>query len=147
MKKLKKCKNLVGGDCSYYIMLPYLVKLPNASIEEYETKMVNIDRCLLPEILDLWKLGIKTNENCCGHTKLPPTIGVNEEYVEKMEKLGYEHYYDKNPEWCHNNVFIAKTKTCYGEPDSVCKFADFIHEGNMNTENVYVYLSKIRKQY
>lgn len=138
MRTLKKCKDLGAGYCSYDIWLPYLVKLPGAPIDEYEPKAVKIDCCLLPEILELWKLGIKTVSNCCGHTIFPPTIGVNDEYIETMKKLGY-----KNLRREYNWEFIAKTKTCYGDPDAICKFADFSYEGNVTTEELlHKYLNK-----
>lgn len=49
-----------------------------------------LDRCIAPEILILWNKGITTTGHCCGHNKLDPYIGVIDEDIDKMKKLGYE---------------------------------------------------------
>lgn len=50
---------------------------------------VSIDACLVPEIARLWKLGIRTEESCCGHNKVTGYICVLDEDAEKMTALGY----------------------------------------------------------
>lgn len=55
-------------------------------------KQVTIDYCLKLEIEDLWKHGIKTTGCCCGHGHSLGYIGVTEDSIEKMLKLGYQHY-------------------------------------------------------
>lgn len=93
-------------ECCYHIMLPWLcdnMKKPMT---------VSIDKCLLPEILNLWEMGIKTTGCCCGHGKQGAFIGVDFDDIQKMKELGYEVYYNK----CRPNdedSFISKTKLCY----------------------------------
>lgn len=61
------------------------------SREGYKSSFV-IDGCLASEILSLWQLGIKTTGCCCGHGKVLGYIGVTDDCIESMEKLGYQHY-------------------------------------------------------
>jgi len=49
-----------------------------------------IDTCLVQEIAELWYLGIKTYECCCGHNKDKGYIMVDEKDFKKMEKLKYK---------------------------------------------------------
>jgi len=69
---------------------------------------VFIDKCLLSEIIELWKMGVITGGNCCGHGKLEPTICImGDESIKIMKKLGYKNttiYKDRK------DIFIAKSK-------------------------------------
>ena len=124
---MKFCKDLGAGNCTYGVVLPYFMKDEDENGEIfYRPKTVCIDKCMLPEILRLWKLGIKTCHNCCGHTIEPATIGVNNEYIEAMEILGYKHYYDPNPEWRHDWIFKANNQPS----KETCDYAEFIYEGH-----------------
>lgn len=49
-----------------------------------------IDRCIVEEIIQLWQLGIFTTGSCCGHKTHPAYIGVIDEHIPKMKKLGYQ---------------------------------------------------------
>jgi hypothetical protein len=104
-----KCKDVIGtGNCSYAIYLPWKVSFNGRKI-----KCVAIDKCLLPEILQLWEQGIKTTGCCCGHDKLKPYIGVREDCIDKMKTLGYEVQFNPhNPEG--EDSFAPKTKLEYG---------------------------------
>lgn len=53
-------------------------------------KEISIDRCLAVEIKFLWSIGIKTTGCCCGHNVLLPYIGVEEQHIDKMIRLGYK---------------------------------------------------------
>lgn len=50
---------------------------------------VSIDRCLVPEIQDLWSHGITTTASCCGHNVAIPDIMVAEEDEPRMRAMGY----------------------------------------------------------
>ena len=81
-------------------------------------KFVNIDKCLLPEILTLWERGIKTTGCCCGHNRAVPYIGVEFEYIDKMKEMGYKVQY--NP--CRptdEDTFYPKTKLTYAKFDKI----------------------------
>jgi hypothetical protein len=67
-----------SNDCTYNIQLPYS-----------REGLVSIDKCLLPEILKLWEMGIKTTGCCCGHGRAVPFIGVTFDDIDKMKALGY----------------------------------------------------------
>lgn len=105
------CKDIEfsTGDCAYNIHLPWRV--------DGEAYMANIDKCLLPEILKLWEMGIKTTGCCCGHGKTHmqfPYIGVREEYIQQMKDMGYVVQPNKyNP--TAEDSFIPKTILKYGE--------------------------------
>lgn len=68
--------------------------------------IVGIDRCVLPEIIELWNAGIKTVASCCGHGKIAPSVVVDDASVEKMLKFGYKNnpqavkQKEDNPEAC-----------------------------------------------
>lgn len=91
VKEGVSCRKTVGnGDCAYNIMLPYYVRTCGDADVAPEPKTVNIDKCLLREVLDLWEQGIKTTSVCCGHGKLVHRhISVMPESVDKMLALGY----------------------------------------------------------
>ena len=116
-----KCKELAGSHgCVYSIYLPWICKFPDEPDEARQPKIVDIDKCLISEVLGLWKLGIKTTGNCCGHGTEHPFISVREEYVLDMEKLGYEQMTNL---FCleDKTMFYAKTKVVLS-PEQYAKF-------------------------
>jgi hypothetical protein len=106
------CKDIAlgTGECAYAIYLPWKVKFD----WEDELVCVSIDKCLLPEIIQLWEMGIKTTGCCCGHgNKAMAYIGVQDSYIEKMKELGYEvHFNSRRPN--DEDSFTPKTKLEYG---------------------------------
>lgn len=103
------------GNCAYAIYLPWKVKFDWEDESQRQPKCVSIDKCLLPEIIQLWEKDIKTTGCCCGHDRKDMAfIGVQEKYIPKMKELGYEVYFNScRPE--DEDSFIPKTKLCYGE--------------------------------
>lgn len=53
---------------------------------------IQVDICISNEITDLWNKGIKTMGCCCGHGSELGFIQVADDFILKMEQLGYEHY-------------------------------------------------------
>ena len=95
-------------ECCYHITLPWKCKFPWEDDSEKKVKTVSIDKCLLPEILELWEMGIKTTGCCCGHGKQGAFIGVDFDDIQKMKDLGYEVFHNE----CRPNdedSFIPKT--------------------------------------
>lgn len=107
-----KCKDIDFGTykCSYTIYLPWLCKYLWEDESERRPKKVCIDKCLLPEILDLWEKGIRTTGCCCGHgSREKAYIGVYSEDVQKMKDLGYSTF-----EYSYEKCFCPKTELNYG---------------------------------
>ena len=98
--------------CCYHICLPWRCKYSCGKNEDKDPKMVSIDKCLLPEILNLWEQGIKTTGCCCGHGKGEPYIGVDSDDIQRMKDLGYMVQHNG----CRpgdEDSFIPKTKFDY----------------------------------
>ena len=65
---------------------------------------VGIDNCVLPDILALWRQGIRTIESCCGHKKnASGYISVALKDVEKMKALGWR---EESPERKRPDIFL-----------------------------------------
>jgi hypothetical protein len=114
-----KCNEIRFGsyDCAYNIMLPYLVTDPTRPEQPPQPKTVAVDKCLLPEVLKLWEMGIKTTGCCCGHGRDGMSfIGVRPEYIDRMKSLGYEVRFNE----CRpgdEDSFIPKTRLSYSNAD------------------------------
>lgn len=99
-------------ECCYHIMLPWLCKYHLEDDSMKESMTVSIDKCLLPEILKLWEMGIKTTGCCCGHGKKGAFIGVDFDDIQNMKYLGYEVYHNEcRPD--DEDSFIPKTVMKY----------------------------------
>lgn len=109
-EEAKQCKDLIGTHgCVYSVYTPWLTKFPDEPDKSRLPKVVDIDRCMIGEILELWKLGVKTTGNCCGHGVNRPFISVRKECVTCMGDLGYKNM--PNPNCADDNThFYAKTK-------------------------------------
>ena len=114
-----KCKEINFGtyDCAYNIMLPYYVTDPTDAKQSPQAHIVAIDKCLLPEILKIWEMGIKTTGCCCGHGREGMSfIGVRPEHIDRMKSLGYEVRFNE----CRpgdEDSFIPKTQMDYSSAD------------------------------
>ena len=123
------CKDISFGtyDCAYNIDLPWLTKDPCSPDKAPRVYTAAIDKCLLPEILRLWEMGIKTTGCCCGHGKQPPFIGVKPEYISKMKELGYKVH----PNPCRpgdEDSFVPKTELTYESADKGVNWWDTYSE-------------------
>lgn len=110
IKESKKCSNVPSQtyECCYHIYLPWKCKSPWEEDNKKRNKLVAIDKCLLPEIIKLWELGIKTTGCCCGHGRTNPLINVDFDDIQRMKDMGYKVQY--NP--CRPNdedTFYPKT--------------------------------------
>lgn len=108
-----QCRDIGFGtyDCAYNIMPPYY------SYEECgDVRYIAVDKCLLPEILSLWEMGIRTTGCCCGHDKLEPFIGVIDEDIPRMKALGYKVQYNQYRPGAEDS-FCPKTQLVYGDAD------------------------------
>lgn len=112
------CEDIRFGtyDCAYNIMLPWLTVDPCNPNDPPKPHTVAIDKCLLPEILKLWEMGIKTTGCCCGHGKEEAFIGVLPEYIPRMKELGYRvHCNSCRPD--DEDSFVPKTELKYYSAD------------------------------
>lgn len=120
------CKDIKFGTygCVYNIMLPWLAKNPLSPNVPPKPYTAAVDKCLLPEILRLWELGIKTTGCCCGHGKQELAfIGVVPEYIPRMKELGYKVQF--NP--CRPNdedSFVPKTELKHDSADKGFNWLD-----------------------
>lgn len=69
---------------------------------------VDIERCILPEVMNLWEHGITTYCSCCGHSKEEGYIVVGESDRQKIAELGYEIKNDHHKCKHFNNVIAIK---------------------------------------
>lgn len=103
--------------CTYGINLPWLVTDPAEPDKPPRIGGASIDKCLLPEILKLWEMGIKTTGCCCGHGHSEAAyIGVLPEYIPCMKELGYKVRFNK----CRpgdEDSFVPKTRLTYESAD------------------------------
>ena len=114
LQKDIKCKDVNYGSylCAYTIYLPWSCN-SDANDAQVEPKCVAIDKCLLPEIISLWEMGIKTTGCCCGHGRHEAYIGVEFDDIQKMKDLGYKvHHNSLRPN--DEDSFVPKTKLEYG---------------------------------
>ena len=104
-------------DCTYSIMLPWPTKFLWEAESERCHRYVAVDKCLLPEILKLWEMGIKTTGCCCGHGKQKLAyIGVSPEYIPRMKELGYQVQFNScRPD--DEDSFVPKTELKYDSAD------------------------------
>lgn len=68
---------------------PHMESYREAREKEGLTPLVSIDRCILPEIQDLWSRGIITYGSCCGHNVAASMVNVREEDDSRMVEMGY----------------------------------------------------------
>ena len=73
-----------------------------------------VDACIADEVIFLLNTGVKTVGSCCGHNKTIPSIVVAPESVEDMERMGYEHFFNKCVPKGKNSrtFFYSKTVKC-----------------------------------
>lgn len=85
-----KCKTEI--DRIIIVQVPAFIQLRYNTPEQELRANVAIDVCLVEEIFELWKKGIVTTGCCCGHNnkKRPSYIGVREDFIDAMRKLGYK---------------------------------------------------------
>lgn len=113
------CTDIKFGtyDCAYNIMLPWLTKDPLSPNSPLKPYTVAVDKCLLPEIIRLWEMGIKTTGCCCGHGNQDMAfIGVIPEHISRMKEMGYEVKFNPHRP-SDQDSFCPKTELEYGSAD------------------------------
>lgn len=93
-----------------------LVDLPPHMLDYYRSSgktAVSVDRCILPEVQDLWAAGIRTTGCCCGHGVEVASICVDEDDISRMNELGYKRH-DLGPDMYHG---IFRSKTIQEQPN------------------------------
>lgn len=74
----------------------------------YKTGQIEIDDCLVNEIVGLWLMGIHTRGCCCGHNKLTGYIEVERTDIPKMIAHGYKFFTEK--EYNDFDTFVPKSE-------------------------------------
>jgi len=89
---------------------------------------IMIDRCLVDEVVSLWKANIRTYGNCCGHNipGVRPMINIDPDDMDKAIALGYEVYrFENEPE--RRDTIIPKSVTNDREQKADMQSGDKIH--------------------
>lgn len=75
-----RCKDIEFGsyDACVTVVLPWA-----------GAKVRGIDACMVPEVAELWRQGIRTVESCCGHNQKHGYVAVEDEFFHQMIALGY----------------------------------------------------------
>jgi len=103
------------------VIVPDFIELRYNRPENDVREKVFIDAELVPEIFELWKKGIRTTGCCSGHGNIKQAyIGVIDEDIPKMQKMGYEPHIHPDP--TRKDNFIPKTI----KKSVLQAFADFI---------------------
>ena len=89
------CKCTRINDRAVIVKVPAFVELRFNTPEQEKREYVSIDVCLVEEIWELWRKGIVTTGCCCNHNikpqdRNPAYIGVREDFIDAMRKLGYK---------------------------------------------------------
>lgn len=91
-----KCVDVAMGSYDNQIVLgyyPVMRKYQDNRIADGSPGYgICVDRCIVGEVIALWKAGIRTYGCCCGHNKVKGFINVGEEDFERAISLGYEKY-------------------------------------------------------
>jgi len=84
------------------------IEMPAEWETDRECRWFWVDVCLLPELVFLWKRGIRTIECCCGHGSVEGYIAVDDCYIATMHELGYKNCKNK-PD--RKDLFLPKSTT------------------------------------
>ncbi|MBD5112108.1 MAG: hypothetical protein HDT42_06165 [Ruminococcaceae bacterium] len=82
-------------NCRKKILIPPKGLIKYNCFDKFKER-VAVDECLADEIENLWDNGIKTTGCCCGHGRLLGYIGVTEDSIPIMEKMGYVHHINES---------------------------------------------------
>lgn len=106
------CNDIRFGtyDCAYNIQTPWIA-------DDGIAHTICVDKCLLPEVIKLWEMGIRTTGCCCGHgDKKMAFIGVRPDFIRKMKELGYKVQFNScRPD--DEDSFVPQTELKYGDAD------------------------------
>ena len=86
-----KCRNIELGTYSNQTE----VNRPEHMLINEKISSIGIDTCIVEEIQYLWSEGISTTGCCCGHNKESGFVGVIDEDIDKMIKLGYSIQFNR----------------------------------------------------
>jgi len=76
-------------------------------------ELATIDMCLHKDIFELWSMGVRTVESCCGHNKIRGYIAVEPEFIGQMKKMGWVE--DMRTEASGMFLWPKKTYTVFDE--------------------------------
>lgn len=98
-----KCQNIEIG--SY--------QRQTSMMSPWDSKWVCIDTCLVGEIAELWYIGVKTINSCCGHNINVGSIMVDISCRDLMLRLDYEEIDDMFTidEYHQSGLAIFKSKS------------------------------------
>lgn len=53
---------------------------------------IAVDTCIVEQVIELWKAGIRTYGCCCGHNNIDGFINVDPDDFSRALALGFERY-------------------------------------------------------
>jgi hypothetical protein len=79
---------------------PHMETYRLARVRAGLTPIISVDRCVLGELITLWRKGVRTGGSCCGHNRLPSMINaLTPEDGALMEAMGYVRWPEKPGMW------------------------------------------------
>ena len=84
------CKDVELGSYENTEIIP----IPDFMITEKNQGVIQVDKCLVNEVKELWSKGIHTLASCCGHNKVEGFISVIDSDIPRMKAMGYEVKYN-----------------------------------------------------
>lgn len=98
-KSVCNCLNVKAGDYSNQRTLP----IP-AHMKDYKearkaaglSNLISVDKCCIPELVELWSNGVTTVGCCCGHGIVSGMINIKPSDFERAIELGFTKYIFKD---------------------------------------------------
>ena len=87
------CVDIAPGTWANSVLIPCPHHMAqyrrNRNVAGLNGDWIQIDRCILDEIIELWLKGIHTRGCCCGHNKYESFVNVIPEQSSLMLRFGY----------------------------------------------------------
>ncbi len=81
---------------------------------DYQNRVIKVDSCIVPDIVGLWNIGVKTLGSCCGHGKYKKTIIVQSESgLLSTKKDSFKIKYLNSVEDVFTNTIIPRKRKFY----------------------------------
>jgi len=99
------------GSYDHQIAVPvpkHMIQYRSNRVKAGLSNKIGIDKCILPEIQELWSKGIITYGSCCGHGEQESMVNVDKKNIQQMIDMGYEM---NHPDKSRRDTLKLKTLT------------------------------------